>query len=143
MVSSQITNNIGNRFRLYSVHDDTVISADNGSVCVLHTLEACESYDLYTGDSAMLLKGNKPFQAAQIGLSTGTSPDGDPFFAIPPGTSQYHKQFTFLTPTTPGFFNFINIFANVKAKGQIQLDGTFINPVWTKAGTSEYSIPYK
>ena len=138
VVSSHVMNNVNDLVRLYSVHADTVITIDNGSVSELHTLEAGESYDLFTDDYAMLIKGNKPFQIAQIGLSTANSPNGDPFLAIPPGTSQYHKQFTFLTPIIPGFFNYINLFANVKAKDHIEFDGAVITPVWSQVGTSDY-----
>ena len=141
VISSKYLDNLGDIVRLYSAQDDTTIAVDNGTTSVVYIAMAGDHYDVQMRGAPILLKGDKPFQVAQFGISSGLDMNGDPYLIMPPATSQYKPEYTFLTPSIGArsmFTIYISLIANVQAKEDVSLDGAQLALSWEQVGQSEY-----
>ena len=141
VISSQYQDNLGDFVRLYTSQDDTVITVDNGTLFAVHISAASTHYDIQLRGAPMLLKGDKAFQVAQFGISSGNSYLGDPYLLMTSATSQYKEEYRFLTPSIGAWSSFdiyVVLIANVLAKGNVTLDDAEIPIAWGQVGQSEY-----
>ena len=141
VTSSQYQDNLGDIARLYSGDDDTTIAVDNGNMSIVYISTAGNHYDIQMRGAPLYLKADKPFQVAQFGLSTGIDIIGDPYLIMPPATTQYKHEYTFLTPSIRAWSDFtiyLSLIANIQAKEDISFDGAQLALIWEQVGQSEY-----